>query len=32
MQLLADDIERAEHIIEGKGIPLYVRGALVPVP
>jgi len=27
----ADDIERAEHIIEGKGIPLYVRGGLVPV-
>ena len=27
----ADDVERAEHIIEGKGIPLYVRGALVPV-
>ena len=28
---VADDVERVEHIIEGKGIPLYVRGALVPI-
>jgi LuxR family maltose regulon positive regulatory protein len=27
----ANDIERAERLIEGKGMPLYVRGALVPV-
>jgi LuxR family maltose regulon positive regulatory protein len=27
----ANDVERAERIIEGKGIPLHVRGALVPV-
>ena len=27
----ANDIERAERIVEGKGIPLHVRGALVPV-
>ncbi len=27
----ANDIERAERIIEGKGIPMHVRGALVPV-
>jgi LuxR family maltose regulon positive regulatory protein len=27
----ANDIERAERIIEGKGIPLHVRGALIPV-
>ncbi len=27
----ADDVERAERLLEGKGIPLYVRGALVPV-
>jgi len=27
----ANDIERAERIIEGKGIPIHVRGALVPI-
>ncbi len=27
----ANDIDRAERIIAGKGIPLHVRGALVPV-
>jgi LuxR family maltose regulon positive regulatory protein len=27
----ANDVERAERLIEGKGIPLHVRGALVPV-
>jgi LuxR family maltose regulon positive regulatory protein len=27
----ANDVERAERLMEGKGIPLYVRGALVPV-
>ena len=26
----ANDVERAERLMEGKGIPLYVRGALVP--
>lgn len=27
----ADDIERAERLIEGKGMPLHFRGAVVPV-
>ncbi|MFI5258932.1 MAG: LuxR C-terminal-related transcriptional regulator [Candidatus Limnocylindrales bacterium] len=25
------DVERAEHLIEGRGMPLYFRGALVPI-
>jgi len=27
----ANDIERAERLIEGKGIPLHMRGALAPI-
>ncbi len=27
----ANDVERAAHLITGKGIPLHLRGALVPV-
>lgn len=27
----ANDIERAERLIEGKGIPLHLRGALAPI-
>ena len=27
----ANDVARAEHLIEGKGVPLYVRGGLAPV-
>jgi LuxR family maltose regulon positive regulatory protein len=27
----ANDVERAEHLIEGGGIPLYFRGAVTPV-
>ena len=27
----ANDIERAERLIEGKGIPLHFRGAVTPV-
>jgi LuxR family transcriptional regulator, maltose regulon positive regulatory protein len=27
----ADDIDRAAHLLEGKGMPLYYRGAVAPV-
>ena len=27
----ANDVERAARLIEGKGMPLHVRGALIPV-